>query len=246
MRKCAYCNGQGKLTREHVFPNFLQRRQPFYRTFVDRGRDASARKASPTVRDVCATCNNGPLSVLDSYGQKLFDKYFSIFVDPPINLNFRYNYHALLRWLLKLSYNDGRTHHENTSIYRQLIPYILGSTNSCPFATSILVGIIEPSGTTPDEQTRGLGSLLYPKLNRFANLNPPIRDSLLGRLMSMNSYLFVVIVWKPRTPRPKRKGIIRQIATEIKMTELNPLSIQVRLKEASIDTRRYILSGRQM
>src|SRR5439155_1500186 len=75
MRRCAYCGRAGQLTREHLFPDFLVRESPGYRTYVDRARGERVHKSPPAIRDVCKRCNNGPLSALDSYGRVLTREY---------------------------------------------------------------------------------------------------------------------------------------------------------------------------
>jgi hypothetical protein len=92
---CAYCDQYGRLTREHVFPLFLLRRRPKYRTFVDHSRGSMVVKSPPTVRDICSKCNGGELSALDGYGKALDDQYFATFVEVPVSVTFSYSYDEL-------------------------------------------------------------------------------------------------------------------------------------------------------
>jgi hypothetical protein len=44
-----------------------------------------------------AACNNGPLSVLDAYAKRLWEDYLSKFVLKGEAVQFRFDYHPLLR-----------------------------------------------------------------------------------------------------------------------------------------------------
>ena len=72
------------------------------------------------VKDVCARCNNGALSALDTYACKLYDSYFSKTVERNEHVDFRYDHDQLLRWLLKVSYNSSRTTHVDAAFHRPL------------------------------------------------------------------------------------------------------------------------------
>ena len=77
MGECSYCdNSVRKLTREHVFSDWFRRAAgPMAsQTEGDSGRKSLGLNV---VRDVCADCNNGPLSLLDAYAKSLYEKYFS-------------------------------------------------------------------------------------------------------------------------------------------------------------------------
>jgi hypothetical protein len=63
---CAYCERDGLLTREHLFPQFLARRSPEYGTYIDHSRPSTPLQAVPVIRDVCAKCNNERLGKLDA------------------------------------------------------------------------------------------------------------------------------------------------------------------------------------
>ena len=62
----------------------------------------------PTVRDVCAECNNGELAVLDGYICELFDRSFAHLHERYERVVFEYDYHRLKRWLLKMCFNSAR------------------------------------------------------------------------------------------------------------------------------------------
>ena len=241
MRTCAYCGASSRVTREHTFPNFLSKAYVDYRTYVDHTRGTLPRRSAPVTRDVCLACNGGPLSELDTYGAELNRRYFSIPVDLPIRIHFCYRYNSLLRWLLKLFYNDSRTRSETTSAYSQFIPYILGKANHPPLVTTLFLGIIEPVETNAAEQARGLGPILYPQVNRIGNLLIDSSDSIiLARFIGFNSYLVTVLSWGEGSGRAFRRRIVRSKAWFNGMSELLPGESEVLIQNGCVDTRRYL------
>jgi hypothetical protein len=109
MRVCAYCGEAGKPTREEVMPLFLSDNRPKYRTIVDHYRGKVRRGRITPVKGVCADCNGVTLSALDTYVSALDRDYFLNIIGFSPKITFRYHFDRLLRWLLKLSYNDDRT-----------------------------------------------------------------------------------------------------------------------------------------
>jgi len=119
---CAYCGLDKPLTREHLWPASLHRR--LMEGDEDRlmGGDeekhnsfwlAKLKKAipsEPTIRDVCADCNNTVLSLLDAYICELFDHSFVHIPKRHERVEFEYDYHRLKRWLLKMCFNSARIH----------------------------------------------------------------------------------------------------------------------------------------
>jgi hypothetical protein len=89
-------------------------------------------------------------------------KYFLEIVGFSPHLVFQYDFHRLLRWLLKLSYNDDSTRPEpfETKIF---VPYILGRVPEPPFHTNLFLGLITPSRTTPRQQADGFPEILEPE-----------------------------------------------------------------------------------
>jgi hypothetical protein len=130
---CAYCGAQGPLTREHLWPKSLHQR--LLNTREEKSSLfwlAKIKKEipnEPTVRDVCATCNNTILSKLDNYIGKLFDQSFVRILKRNEKIEFQYDYHRLKRWLLKISFNSARIHSSvDAIVYQSLLPYIRGET----------------------------------------------------------------------------------------------------------------------
>jgi hypothetical protein len=147
-RACAYCGETGTLTKEHVFPDCFQK------TFVPitPARTPVGEKAvlgALKIGDVCARCNNGPLSELDSYLCQLNNLYFSKIVRPGDCIRFQYDFDLLLRMLLKIGYNVARSRTWSLGHWRETQKYILGDV-SCPTDFHILLQLMVP---TPVEKS---------------------------------------------------------------------------------------------
>lgn len=212
-RTCAYCGSPGPLTREHLFPAFLER--------IDAGKYVYRTSAAPQVvttkptriRDVCARCNNIRLSGLDNFARALCRKHLRRFVRPPEPGYFEYDYHNFCRWLWKLSYNSARTGGGDLAMYRTVIPYILGESATPPFLETVLVGVIQASEATTEELTRGK-RYLFPSFCRLgqlkinARLAPYIR---FGGLVNIRSYVFYLFGWQPGLNRQRRRRIIERM-----------------------------------
>src|SRR5208337_1667900 len=139
---CAYCERDGLLTREHLFPQALARRSPGYGTYIDHSRPNRPLRAVPVIRDVCAKCNNERLGKLDAYAALLVDRYFAVLVKEPIFVRFECDTDSLLRWLLKLLFNDARASGRPTEAYSNLRLFILGEQANPPFPIRLLGGIV--------------------------------------------------------------------------------------------------------
>jgi hypothetical protein len=124
MGGCAYCGSNAPLTREHLWPAALHQRLANARE--DKSSVFWLAKINkvipnePTVRDVCANCNNGILSALDGYICELFDRSFVTILKRYERLEFEYDYHRLKRCLLKICYNSARIHGRSVQLFCQL------------------------------------------------------------------------------------------------------------------------------
>jgi len=78
------------------------------------------------IHDVCDKCNNGPLSELDAYFCSLNTNYFSKIVHPGDCVHFQFNFHFLLRALLKILYNVVRARKWPRDNWQETSQYILG------------------------------------------------------------------------------------------------------------------------
>jgi hypothetical protein len=76
-RSCAYCDGTKELTNEHVIPEcYLKTLGPTI-SIVKTPTEDKAIPNAQEIGDVCAVCNNGPLSLLDTYLASLSQQHFS-------------------------------------------------------------------------------------------------------------------------------------------------------------------------
>lgn len=74
--RCIFCEGEGKMTREHVFPRWLEQIFPdvgtvdYVRRTVTSDADERHKRPGPgfdvVVRDVCDACNTGWMSALET------------------------------------------------------------------------------------------------------------------------------------------------------------------------------------
>jgi hypothetical protein len=103
---CAFCRKPGPLTREHIWPKWLHASHDYslkYHSAPDK-----VLPAEHIIKDVCAECNNGPLSALDDYVKSLHHRYFSKSYQTIKKTTFKYDFEKLTKWLLKVSYNSAR------------------------------------------------------------------------------------------------------------------------------------------
>ena len=106
-RSCAFCGVQKELSREHIFPNGVIRK---YQNDMLSLNDKSDKtfKSDLVVKDVCESCNNGALSNIDAKFVQSYEQYMHAPVNSGDSVEFDFNYHDLLRELLKISYNSAR------------------------------------------------------------------------------------------------------------------------------------------
>lgn len=124
-RKCVYCGQAQNLTNEHLFPEFFQNAfEPITTAKTPTGDKAV--RAALEVHDVCAPCNNGPLSQLDTYLSILNDKYFSAIIHSGDSVHFEYDVDMLLRALLKIGFNVARARKWHLHNWQAVAQYILG------------------------------------------------------------------------------------------------------------------------
>lgn len=181
----ACCEASAPLTKEHIWPQCIITRAPSYAMRFS----AQAKKvfgADLIVKDVCARCNNGPLSGLDAYACGLYDDCFSKVVGRNERVTFRCNHDQLLRWLLKVSYNSCRTTHSDVAFHRPLKKYMLGEAEKPEFV-SVMLHIVTPSVVN--------GITLEPRATRCARIFVGrSRPWVCVRLVAVNSYYFYLII----------------------------------------------------
>lgn len=126
--KCAYCDNEGKMSREHIIPKgFIDHMNVEEQSVWSDKAPARLIKGELTVKDVCADCNNRELSQLDDYALNLILKYNECLSISTKKIYFKYNYNMLVRWLLKICYNSARANDAEFDIklYQKNVDYIM-------------------------------------------------------------------------------------------------------------------------
>ena len=243
MKVCAYCNKAGKMTREELFPKSQVRRTPSYKANIDHSRPGKPLEAVPVIRDVCEECNSVRLGGLDVYGAKLADEYFDVFLEKPVEVDFRCDTEQLLRWLLKLLFNSVRVSGLRGDVYKPLCPFILDNTSDPGIELNLLVGLIEPF-TLP-----GSKKLVYPEHQGFAefadtdfSVGVPAKEySTLCRGVFLNSYLFFVVAWRPNVGLPVRRRVL-ELLNKQSLTDLSRPDCCVHLSGACMTAAAVVFS----
>jgi hypothetical protein len=255
---CAYCGKHGNLTREHILPGFL------YRQFPDQklGYNSSADKFmkwEATVRDVCAACNNGPLSQLDQYARVLLEN-----IDcgrtytERATLRFRYDYHLLVRWLLKVSFNAARGLSTPPTLLSNSVPYILNAEMP-PVIAFVAVEVIRDTPISESERAtlpEAARNWRHVPTQMFrvgpALLVPPMsgKDALPPyclRFVAINSWYFSVCLVASSQDRADRRRLVRlfrQLEPDAVILGGNNSSATVRVSRKTF-AEAYALQGRR-
>jgi hypothetical protein len=124
---CAYCDKSCPPTREHVIPRWYNDTPGVAETFSARA-PLTHLQGDLIVRDVCRSCNSGPLSSLDGYGKELYNRYFASPIYAGETVNVDYDGDRLLRWLLKVSYNSARAQNADVRVLREYRKVMLGES----------------------------------------------------------------------------------------------------------------------
>ncbi|OGB23734.1 MAG: hypothetical protein A3I66_15825 [Burkholderiales bacterium RIFCSPLOWO2_02_FULL_57_36] len=199
IRICAYCKKAVPLTKEHLWPSgIIARAKDIDTSYL--GKLEKFIDADLTIKDVCAGCNNGPLSTLDAYICDLFDAQFS---HPAIRRQARtfiYNYEMLLRWLLKISYNTARANESDVEALSKYVEFMLEGGRT-PAEIQIRLELIHASPNpnwTPGSST--IKAIPAVSL-RCARVETP-ENHLPGttlRLVAIYGFYFWVIIMPPKT-----------------------------------------------
>lgn len=143
-RSCAYCDSTTDLTNEHVIPEcYIKTLGPTI-SIVKTSTEDKAIPNAQEIGDVCAVCNNGTLSLLDTYLGSLSQQYFSKIVHPGDRIRFSYDFDQLLRLVLKLGYNVARTRGWPLAVFKEARQYILGR-EKCPPGLRLFLQLLIPT-----------------------------------------------------------------------------------------------------
>ena len=106
------------------------------------------------IKDVCANCNNGPLSDLNNYAKGVLSN-AGLLVDNFENsvVTLKYEYDTLLRWLLKVSFNSARVEGSHAPLFEPLTPFILDGKPT-PSRSQIILSaqLLAPHIVTPEKR----------------------------------------------------------------------------------------------
>lgn len=164
-KPCAYClkfKKPAEMSDEHILSDCLLKAVPDP-SVTFSGKAKRVFKAAPVIGDVCCACNNGPLAVLDAYAKQLWTEYFSKFVLEEEVVQFEFDYHLLLRWILKTSFNSARADGKGLRCFTSdMIRYIRDGGNH-PADLFLYVSIIKP--------TEHAGARLLPEARRCTRIN---------------------------------------------------------------------------
>ena len=168
------------------------------------------------------------------------DRYFDKLLDPPIDVQFDCETERLLRWLLKLLFNDARaTLGASTRVYDGLRPFILGDSQSPSLDLNLLVGAIEPF------RPSNAPEILYPEHHGFANFNFSTSGGEffeLFRGVFLNSYVFAILGWRREIPRPTRERMLKGVMEVNSLSELRHPLGSVRLTSSCMSTETIMRS----
>jgi hypothetical protein len=244
-RSCAYCGATSKLTREEVFPDFLRRSNPSYSKVLSAIRRDLVTPKSPSIKDVCAKCNNESLSRLDEYAATFCKTQLRRFVKSGDTGQVSYDYHLFTRWLWKVSYNGARNGDADPTPFHALCPYILGETARPPTPQMLLAGIIAADHTTPAEKERLRSPFLFPKCVRMGTHHLDQHEDLFRvmRFISINSFIFALFSWVAGVSRRRRRTVEAKLARAHGLTPLREGCRTVQVAESRIGVREYLSVG---
>lgn len=165
-------------------------------------------KGDLVISDVCAECNNGPLSSLDASFLPYFKKQMLDYISQGDDVTFEYDYDLLLRELLKISFNSSRASVSGDSaksVFEKYIPYILsGKGDVSGVAVSLM--IVTSSVAFPQAVNRS-PKIVKPYLLRSAKVDGKnINDGkYIVRVVAFNSFWFHLLIPKTLVNSKARK-----------------------------------------
>ena len=146
---CVYCGGNGDSTREHVFPAWVRGLISGYSPSVP-SRVKHPWGGESVVTDVCASCNNGPLSRLDEGARGWWEGTLA----GSRSLNARAA-EALAKWAVKVAYNSQRAARVGGGLGSEppfptaAGPWVVGQTDSCA-SVAVCAAFIPAAGRSAD------------------------------------------------------------------------------------------------
>jgi hypothetical protein len=212
---CAYCRSASELTKEHLLPAFLTRLEPDY-TFGINERAGKFTGPGGTIKDVCRTCNTGPLSTLDAYAKGFYEIHGLAGGMHPDTFTISYDYGLLSRWLLKMAYNNLRTVSSGDSFR----PYTNFIRKGAPLPNSkylhIYLEVIRPlkltdkikSGLNPLWQDKDCMPSLGFRCAQMASTFGPVPGVF---LVSLNAFHFQIFTFSFKSKSEARQSAVDAI-----------------------------------
>lgn len=222
MPVCAYCQKERPATREHVIPSFLYALQKTAEGKIIGWNEVIEKMVGgeAKVRDVCAECNSGVLSELDSYGKGMLSQ-AGLLVHNYLgrSLTLPLDHSQLLRWLLKISFNSSRTDGAHSYLFEEFVPFILGESDPPPRHRVALLGYLaSPVALDADQiaaepfKTAARGAqTLNPLLVRICYGVVPGEQSFILRINVLGPLVFFLPIFKPNTLPGHAAAAIRRL-----------------------------------
>jgi hypothetical protein len=200
MALCSYCGEDRKPTREHLIPDWYLQidRSPDDVTFLERVKKRFI-DSDPVIRDVCAICNNGPLSELDDYGKALYTEQLSEYIYAGFTTTLQADFEKLAKWLLKVSFNSARINRTDLEILAPYSQLLLGH-ETLPDHFLIFAATVAPAsdGESGEPTCAELGdtNAHLPAWFRIGVFRVPELDTISWsfRHVAINSYCFYLAV----------------------------------------------------
>lgn len=247
---CAFCGPTDrKRTKEHLWPASLHRRvvalldggeQKFWVARLDK-----ALSNEPTIRDVCAVCNNGELSKLDNYICEAFDRDFCAIRERGEKVSLDYDYHRLKRWLLKMSYNSARMSGTDVPLFQPLLPYIMGQSLPAGRNVKLFLEMTYPSEIPADELQDGMPAAVRPAVNRVGFFGCPTPSGMKWlRAVHLRSFTFLLAFLPPTASAASMHAFVDELlSSRPSACELRASMSRVTLQCDGIDCWTSLKSG---
>ncbi|ROZ72087.1 hypothetical protein [Ramlibacter sp. WS9] len=171
-------------------------------------RESKFYKGDPTIKDVCAHCNNVLLSKLDSYLASLYDAHFHQILLPGEQASISYDHELLLRALLKVSFNSARADASEKVVkaHKGLINFMLHGGYRPP--VELRLQIVTASRAI--NLNEGTEKFLEPRHLRCAEIpyDGPMSHRFVVRMIAINCYWFFLVLPYKNEPPHKWRDLV--------------------------------------
>lgn len=228
MTTCAYCgSADKKITGEHIIPSFVYKYQKTKHKISGWNEVAKKTIGGETkINDVCENCNNNILGELDAYAKKMLDQH-GIFTDVFLQeeLELKYDYDLLLRWLLKISFNATRLDGTQAALLANAVPYILGTEAKSPANIDFVVQLLKPAQHSAEnlEAFKKFGTPVSEcgKTNPFiARIGKALisgsHGGLVVRAVTMGALIFYIFIHEDSLDADSRQQILNTFIINLK------------------------------